>query len=111
MSGTQETAHFTKEDVRKLQQQESKAHGGNLPADSYAAGLQSVVDSADKNKAEIIAERQANLPLPEEPPAPSDFNSADQRTVNVGSGRLSNTSGDGQKVGREAVDDLGGLPE
>ena len=40
MSGTQETAHFTKEDVRKLQQQESKAHGGDLPANSYAAGVQ-----------------------------------------------------------------------
>ncbi|KAL8714484.1 MAG: hypothetical protein Q9225_006570 [Loekoesia sp. 1 TL-2023] len=36
--------------------------------------------------AEIINERQQNLPLPDQPPVASDFNSADQRTVNVGSG-------------------------
>lgn len=34
-----------------------------------------------------INERQANLPLPEDPPVASDFNSADASTVNVGSGR------------------------
>ncbi|KAI5925088.1 hypothetical protein F4810DRAFT_708892 [Camillea tinctor] len=28
-----------------------------------------------------------NLPLPEQPPVPSDWNSADARNVNVGSGR------------------------
>lgn len=137
MSGTEQTAHLTKEDVRKEQQRETRAHGGDQPADSLAAGLQSIVDSADKNKAEVIAERQANLPKPEQPPVASDFNSADQRTVNVGSGRTSgpfshgndalrepatgasavredgNTTGRntlGQGVGREAADGLSGPP-
>ena len=81
--------------------------------------MQSVVDSADKNKADIIAERQANLPLPDQPPTASDFNSADQRTVNVGSGGLSGgadalrepATGASQGVGRQAVDGLGGLPK
>ena len=39
-----------------------------------------------KSKSDLIAERQANLPLPEQPPGESDWNSADARTVNVGSG-------------------------
>jgi len=39
-----------------------------------------------RSKADIIEERRANLPLPEDPPVASDFNSADARTVNVGSG-------------------------
>lgn len=38
------------------------------------------------SKADIIEERKANLPLPDDPPVASDFNSADARTVNVGSG-------------------------
>lgn len=41
-----------------------------------------------KSKSELIDERQAALPLPEQPPVASDWNSADARTVNVGSGRL-----------------------
>lgn len=92
MSGTEQTYHLTKEDVRKVEQREGKAHGGDIPSDSTAAGLQSIVDSADKNKKEVIAERQANLPLPDDPPTKSDFNSADASTVNVGSGRTSGAS-------------------
>ncbi|KIW03571.1 uncharacterized protein PV09_05326 [Verruconis gallopava] len=38
------------------------------------------------SKAEIIEERKANLPLPDQPPQASDWQSADARTVNVGSG-------------------------
>lgn len=41
---------------------------------------------ANKSKAEIIEERKAALPLPEEPPVAPDWNSADASTVNVGSG-------------------------
>lgn len=39
-----------------------------------------------QSKADKIAEVQANLPLPEQPPTASDWQSADARTVNVGSG-------------------------
>jgi hypothetical protein len=39
--------------------------------------------SGQQNKADLVAERQANLPLPEDPPVASDSNSADARTVNV----------------------------
>ncbi|KAF2262860.1 hypothetical protein CC78DRAFT_534501, partial [Lojkania enalia] len=35
---------------------------------------------------QIIEEHKSNLPLPDQPPASSDWNSADERTVNVGSG-------------------------
>jgi hypothetical protein len=96
-----------------------------------------MADKENKSKADIIEERKANLPLPEQPPVASDFNSADQRTVNVGSGGQSDTfsygndslrepaTGDsavrtdgkafgvnttGQGVGREAAEGLRGLP-
>lgn len=93
---------------------------------------QSIVDQADKNKADLIEERRSNLPLPEDPPTKSDFNSSDASTVNVGSGRVSDTfshgndalrepaTGDsaarsadstlGQGVGREGKDGLSGIP-
>lgn len=38
---------------------------------------------------DLVEERKANLPLPEQPPVPSDQNSADARNVNVGSGGVS----------------------
>jgi hypothetical protein len=37
-----------------------------------------------KSKADIINERQAHLPLPDQPPTASDWQSADQRKVNIG---------------------------
>jgi hypothetical protein len=93
-----------------------------------------------KSKAEIIDERKANLPLPEEPPVPSDWNSADERTVNImkgskdsdivsrdastatstglsggpatkGSGVREEGGVDLKEVGREGEEHLGGLPK
>ncbi|MCJ1391421.1 hypothetical protein MMC18_004285 [Xylographa bjoerkii] len=43
-------------------------------------------NSENKSKADIIEERRANLPLPEDPPVAPDWQSADARKVNVGSG-------------------------
>ncbi|KAK2609279.1 hypothetical protein QQS21_002214 [Conoideocrella luteorostrata] len=40
-----------------------------------------------ESKADKIAEVQANLPLPDQPPKASDWQSADARNVNVGSGK------------------------
>jgi hypothetical protein len=40
----------------------------------------------EQSKADRIAEVQSNLPLPEDPPVASDWNSADARTVNVKAG-------------------------
>jgi hypothetical protein len=77
------------------------------------------------SKQDIIDERKANLPLPEQPPVASDFNSSDARTVNVGSGGVSSdisSSGIGSSNlrepattdevagGRQAHDGLSGLP-
>jgi hypothetical protein len=65
---------------------------------------------------------KSNLPLPEQPPVASDFNSADVRTVNVGSGgqEAGISSGGGSlrepatghvgASGREAKDGLSGIP-
>ncbi|KAF2451910.1 hypothetical protein P171DRAFT_401747 [Karstenula rhodostoma CBS 690.94] len=78
------------------------------------------------SKQEIIDERKAALPLPEDPPVASDFNSADARTVNVGSGGqasdLSHSGLGGETLrspattdavgstGRQAKDGLDGIP-
>lgn len=92
-----------------------------------------------QSKAEIIEERKANLPLPEDPPTASDWNSMDARNVNVGSGGVEGdisygsgasslrgpatgdsavrtdgqqwlTNASGNDMGRTAKDNLGGLP-
>ncbi|KAF2102592.1 hypothetical protein NA57DRAFT_33482 [Rhizodiscina lignyota] len=79
------------------------------------------------SKKDIIEERKANLPLPDDPPVQSDWNSADARTVNVGSGGQADdisygagsdsmrgpatgTNVAGGDVGRTAKDNLSGLP-
>ncbi|KAG9236234.1 hypothetical protein BJ875DRAFT_457143 [Amylocarpus encephaloides] len=40
----------------------------------------------EQSKTDLIAGRQANLPLPNDPPVASDWNSADARTVNIEAG-------------------------
>ena len=58
--------------------------------------------SGQTSKADLIAERQANLPLPEDPPTASDWNSADARKVDVGSGGIEadiDSSGEGSTTG------------
>ncbi|KAF2686979.1 hypothetical protein K458DRAFT_441635 [Lentithecium fluviatile CBS 122367] len=77
------------------------------------------------SKADIIDERKAALPLPDQPPVASDFNSADARTVNVGAGGVAKdlshsglggsnlhepATGDVGNTGREAKDGLKGIP-
>ncbi|KAK4163799.1 hypothetical protein QBC43DRAFT_289675 [Cladorrhinum sp. PSN259] len=54
-----------------------------------------------QSKADKIEQVRANLPLPEQPPAPSDWQSADARTTNVGTGRFSSdvSTGDGATAG------------
>lgn len=75
-----------------------------------------------KANPDLIDERKSNLPLPDQPPVASDFNSSDARTVNVGSGgqeasistgggSLREPSfGDARGAGREAKDGLSGIP-
>ncbi|CAA9961345.1 hypothetical protein PTNB73_04945 [Pyrenophora teres f. teres] len=75
-----------------------------------------------KGNPQAVNEAQSNLPLPDQPPVASDFNSSDARTVNVGSGGQEGSfaSGGGAirepavaaggPAAREAKDGLGGLP-
>lgn len=87
---------------------------------------QSIIDKNSKPKSEIIDERQANLPLPDQPPVASDWNSSDASKVNVGSGGVEEdisyggggsslkgpaTSDSAENVGRQAHDNLDGLPK
>ena len=75
-----------------------------------------------QGKTQAVNEAQSNLPLPEQPPVASDFNSSDARTVNVGSGGQEDkfasgggalrepAVGAGGAAGREAKDGLSGIP-
>ncbi|GAW25701.1 putative tubulin gamma chain [Rosellinia necatrix] len=80
-------------------------------------------------KTKEVEEVRSNLPLPEQPPVASDWNSADARNVNVGSGGVQSdistgagsTSGlrepaskagvDLSGVGRQGKDNLDGPPK
>lgn len=64
---------------------------------------QSIVDQANQNKGDVINERVAGLPKPEQPPVQSDFNSADASTVNVGSGGVSGGDQSGPWTGHSSV--------
>ncbi|KAJ5627734.1 hypothetical protein N7490_009962 [Penicillium lividum] len=82
------TFHTTKEQLRKEESKVSRSHGGVVPADSDVSIMKSIIDQ-NTNKPQQIDEAKSNLPLPEQPPVASDWQSADQRTVNVGSGGIS----------------------
>ncbi|KAI9845359.1 MAG: snoRNA-binding protein [Thelocarpon superellum] len=83
-------------DLLKVVERESRGAIGSI---SDVFDTFSMADT--RSKADIIAERQANLPLPEQPPAAADFNSLDERTVNVGSGRLQSDTSIGDSALRE----------
>ncbi|KAJ5204629.1 uncharacterized protein N7498_005508 [Penicillium cinerascens] len=90
--------HTTRQDLAKEESRVAHQHGGKVPADSDVSQMKSIIDQGT-NKGEQIEKTQANLPLPDKPPVASDWNSADQRTVNVGSGRLEEPiSGDGDSA-------------
>jgi hypothetical protein len=84
-------------------------------------------DAADGNKIDDVKQ---NLPLPDQPPVASDWNSADATKVNVGSGAVEGdistgpatdsglrepaTKGDAMdmsKIGRQGKDNLDGPPK
>jgi hypothetical protein len=109
----------------------------------YSNVLSSAVDfnmPSQKSKAKIIDERKANLPLPDDPPVASDWNSADKRNANAtrgskdsditthaaaatsttglrgepateGSGIREEGGADLSGIGREGQEHLGRLPE
>lgn len=111
------TFHTTKDDLRKPESRTSRAHDGKNPpgtslsamkvsrypslvesckisqisTNTAAMNKQSIIDT-NTNKPEQINQAQSNLPLPDQPPVASDWNSFDQRTVNVGSGRFQSSA-------------------
>jgi hypothetical protein len=94
---------MTKEDIRKPESKVSQSHGGNVPADSEVSAAQSIVDQNTPNKKQIIEERVAGLPLPEDPPVASDFNSSDA-SIAKGSGAISgNTAQTGPETAESSV--------
>ena len=63
----------------------------------------SIVDQANQNKGDVINERAAGLPKPEQPPVASDFNSADASTTGVGSGAISGGTNVEPSTGHSSV--------
>lgn len=83
-----------------------------------------------ESKDQKISNVQANLPLPDDPPTASDWQSADARNVNVGSGKTEGNPGtdtaadvglrgaatkgsdvDMSSVGRQGKEGLSGPPK
>ncbi|KAH8809384.1 hypothetical protein F5884DRAFT_795485 [Xylogone sp. PMI_703] len=79
------TYHRVKEEIRKPESKVSKAHHGKTPADSNVSALKSIIDQ-NTDKAAEIEERKANLPLPEQPPVASDWQSLSQEGTGTGQG-------------------------
>ena len=48
--------------------------------------FKSIIDNTSESKQEKIDRVKGNLPLPDQPPTASDWNSASADTINVGSG-------------------------
>ncbi|GLI71973.1 hypothetical protein PoHVEF18_000140 [Penicillium ochrochloron] len=84
---SEQTFHTTRQDLRKDEARIAQQHGGKNPSDSKVSQMKSLVDQ-NTDKSKQIDEAKANLPLPDQPPVASDWNSSDQRTVNVGSGGI-----------------------
>ncbi|EHY53450.1 hypothetical protein HRR83_003655 [Exophiala dermatitidis] len=97
---SEQTFHTTSEDLRKQEARESKFHDGKTPKDSDTSAMKQLL-SEQGDKAEEIDRVKANLPLPEQPVggASADLQSADQRTVNVGSGGVNVKLGTGSASG------------
>ncbi|KAJ5480265.1 hypothetical protein N7530_005774 [Penicillium desertorum] len=81
------TFHTTMQDVRRAESKLSLCHSGKTPADSHVSRMKSIIDKNTDIGAQI-EKVKANLPLPDQPPVASDWNSLDQRITGVGSGRL-----------------------
>ncbi|OAL30616.1 hypothetical protein AYO20_08703 [Fonsecaea nubica] len=94
------TFHLTGEDVRKMESKESKFHGGQTPKDSDTSAMKQLL-SEQESKQDQIDRVKASLPLPDQPVggASADLQSADQRTVNVGSGGVNVKLGTGSASG------------
>ncbi|OJJ49968.1 hypothetical protein ASPZODRAFT_59307 [Penicilliopsis zonata CBS 506.65] len=98
---SEQTFHLTKEDLRKPESRSSQLHDGRTLKETNVSALKSHIDQ-NVDKAKIIEERKANLPLPDQPPVASDWQSLDQRTVNIGSGGVEGPlSGDSNSALRE----------
>jgi hypothetical protein len=73
-----------------------------------------------KANPDLVSERQSNLPLPEQPPVASDFNSASaansagsgavESGISSGGSLRSPATGDASGAGREGKDGLSGIP-
>ncbi|KAJ5188255.1 hypothetical protein N7491_004579 [Penicillium cf. griseofulvum] len=84
---TDATFHTTIQDLRRAESKLSLLHRGNTPSDSNVSRMKSIIDQNTDKPAEI-EKIKANLPLPEQPPVASDWNSFDQRITGIGSGRV-----------------------
>jgi len=86
---SESTYYVISEDLHKMESRESKLHGGITPKESEVSALKSLIAEREEPKPVKVDRVKAHLPLPEDPPGSPDWNSADARPVNVGSGGVS----------------------
>ncbi|BDD64305.1 hypothetical protein MPDQ_003888 [Monascus purpureus] len=98
---TDKTFYLTREDLRKSESRSSQLHDGRTPGDANVSTLKSYIDrNVDKRRE--IDENKSNLPLPDQPPVPSDWQSSDSRGINVGTGGVEGPiSGEGNSALRQ----------
>lgn len=114
---------ITSEDIRKAESKEAAYNDGKTPKDSDVSAMKVMQTFCDReaqkmltNHQQLLSEQeskqeqidrvQANLPLPDDPmgpdgPVSGDLESADARTVNVGSGGVNVKLGTGGSALRE----------
>jgi len=64
MSNTEDTYHMSKEQLRKLESRTSARNDGNIPKDSEAAFMQSVIDKERNRHSETPQLEHPDLPEP-----------------------------------------------
>lgn len=68
------------------------------------------MSGTNQSKTDLIEERRSNLPLPDQPPTTSDFNTNDTSTMNATSGRDVDAAFSKAGGAREGRDGLDGIP-
>ncbi|KAJ5359537.1 uncharacterized protein N7496_011950 [Penicillium cataractarum] len=79
--------HTTRQDLRKAESRIAQ-HGGNNPSDSKLSQMKVIHGRSEHRQVQADRPGQGQPASPRPAPVASDWNSSDQRTVNVGSGGI-----------------------
>ncbi|KAA8631602.1 hypothetical protein SMACR_07838 [Sordaria macrospora] len=93
------TSFDTSQNINEYNQTKSSKRKATTPNRFFSNTSNiNTTEMSTQSKADKIEEVRKNLPLPEQPPVASDWQSADERNVNVSSGRFSGDVSNGPGV-------------